>query len=96
MASNAIAGKNDGAWSEVTGLANKDAAVEIVGLVRDVIEIAHIESVRSRSGVGTIVRMLPGTLCARVHDLVVHGTIHPSERIAICSPFLLVECGRPS
>jgi hypothetical protein len=47
MASNAIARKNDGAWSEVTMLANKDATVEIVGVVRDVIEIAHIESVRS-------------------------------------------------
>ena len=56
MASNAIARKNDGAWNEVTMLANKDATVEIVGVVRDVIEIAHIESVRSPSGVGTIVR----------------------------------------
>jgi len=49
-------------------LANKDATVEIVGVVRDVIEITHIESVRSRSGVGTIVRMLPGTLRASFHD----------------------------
>jgi hypothetical protein len=49
-------------------LANKDATVEIVGLVRDVIEIAHIESVRSRSAVGTIVRMLPGTLRGSFHD----------------------------
>ena len=49
-------------------LANKDATVEIVGGVRDVIEIGHIESVRSRSGVGTIVRMLPGTLRASFHD----------------------------
>jgi hypothetical protein len=44
-------------WSEVTVLA-KDATVEIVGLVRDVIEIAHIESVR----------MLPGTLRGSFHD----------------------------
>ena len=51
---NAIARKNDGAWSEVTALANKETTVEIVGQVRDVIEIAHIESVRSRSRVGTI------------------------------------------
>jgi len=68
MASNAIARKNDGAWSEVTVLANKDATVEIVGGVRDVIEIGHIESVRSRSGVGTTVRMLPGTPRASFHD----------------------------
>jgi ParB/RepB/Spo0J family partition protein len=34
----------------------------------DVIEIAYIESVRSRSGVGTIVRMLPGTLRGSFHD----------------------------
>jgi hypothetical protein len=68
MASNAIARKNDGAWSEVTMLANKDATVEIVGVVRDVIEIAHIESARSPSGIRTIVRMLPGTLRASFHD----------------------------
>ena len=68
MASNAIARKNDGAWSEVTVLANKNATVEIVGGVRDVIEIDHIESVRSRSGVGTTVRMLPGTPRASFHD----------------------------
>ena len=58
MASNAIVRKDDRAWGEVTVLANKDATVEIVGVVRDVIEITHVESVRSRSGVGTIVRML--------------------------------------
>jgi pantoate kinase len=49
-------------------LANKDATVEIVGVVRDVFEIAHIEPVRSRSGVGTIVRMLSGTLRGSFHD----------------------------
>ena len=44
MASNAIARKNDGSWSAVTILANKDATVEIVHLVRDVVEIIRSSS----------------------------------------------------
>ena len=52
MASNAIARKNDGSWSAVTILANKDATVEIVHLVRDVVDI-----VRSSSSVpGAVLR----------------------------------------
>lgn len=68
MASSAIARKHDGSWSEVTVLANKDATIEIVGLVRDLIEIAHIKSLRSRSGDRTVVPMLPGTLRGSFHD----------------------------
>jgi hypothetical protein len=56
MASNAIARRNDESWSEVTVLANKDATVEIVRLVRDVVQIARsnppVPGALSRSSLG--------------------------------------------
>jgi hypothetical protein len=36
--------RDDGSWSEVTVLGNKDATVEIVSLVRDVVESARSNS----------------------------------------------------
>jgi len=41
MASSAIARKNNGSWIGVTALANSDATIEIVDLVRDVIDIGE-------------------------------------------------------
>jgi hypothetical protein len=41
MASSAIARESNGSWIGVTALANSDATIEIVDLVRDIIEIGN-------------------------------------------------------
>jgi CubicO group peptidase (beta-lactamase class C family) len=49
MASSAVTRKSDGSWIGVTALANSDATIEIVKLVRDLIEIAD-PGTKSRLG----------------------------------------------
>ena len=41
MASSAIAREKSGSWIGVTALANSDATIEIVDLVRNIIEISE-------------------------------------------------------
>ena len=41
MASSAIARKDNRSWVGVTALANSDATIEIVDLVRDIMKIAE-------------------------------------------------------